>query len=61
MIIIHLESEGILTDAQHSFHAKRSCETQQLVSTMHDLTQRFEKGETSQCRNFDVVILILMS
>ena len=47
----HLESEGNLTDSQHGFRAKRSCETQQ-VSTMHDLTQRFEKGET-----IDVVIL----
>ena len=36
----HLESGGILTDAQHGFRAKRSCETP-LVSTMHDLTQRF--------------------
>ena len=47
----HLESEGILTDAQHGFRAKRSGEIQ-LVSTIHDLTQRFEKGET-----IDVLIL----
>ena len=36
---------------QHGFRAKKFCETQ-LFSTIHDLTQKFEKGET-----IDVIIL----
>ena len=45
-IINHLEQQNILTDQQHGFRKKRSCETQ-LVKTVNDLVKTLnEKGQT---------------
>ena len=45
-IINHLEQQNILTDRQHGFRKKRSCETQ-LVKTVNDLVKTLnEKGQT---------------
>ena len=39
----HLETENILSDAQHGFRKKRSCETQ-LLLTIDDLARELDKG-----------------
>ncbi len=41
-VIRHLTKHNILTDAQHGFRKKRSCESQ-LVVTLHDLTESLDK------------------
>jgi len=43
-IIKHLDSKMILSNNQHGFHSKRSCETQ-LVKTIHDLSTTLNNGE----------------
>ena len=40
----HLETNDILSDAQHGFRKKRSCETQ-LITTIHDLATHLNSGE----------------
>ena len=50
-IIHHLITHGILTDSQHGFRKRRSCETQ-LILTINDLAKGLEdKGQ------FDVILL----
>ena len=39
----HLEKHNILTDRQHGFRSRRSCETS-LLTTIHDLTSTLEKN-----------------
>lgn len=43
-IMRHLDRHSILSDAQHGFRKKRSCETQ-LLQTLKDLSQALEDGE----------------
>ena len=50
-IMKHVDKEKILTDCQHGFRARRSCETQ-LVTLVHDLTSAMDR-ETQT----DMVIL----
>ena len=40
----HLEKFDILTNAQHGFRKKRSCETQ-LIKTVHDLASSLNSSE----------------
>ena len=42
-ITSHLENNSILTDAQHGFRKKRSCESQ-LILTVNDLAEVIDKG-----------------
>ena len=42
-IMNHYEGSKILTDCQHGFRKKRSCETQ-LISLVHDITKSLEAG-----------------
>ena len=39
----HLETNSILSDAQHGFRKNRSCETQ-LITTIHDIATRLNSG-----------------
>ena len=39
----HLEEKKILTDCQHGFRPRRGCEPQ-LITLVHELTQKLEKG-----------------
>ncbi len=41
-VMRHLEHNSILTDFQHGFRAKRSCDTQLLITT-HDILQLIDK------------------
>ena len=50
-IMNHLDQNGILTDAQHGFCKKISCETQ-LITTIHDLAVALDRREQT-----DIVIL----
>ena len=50
-IMKHVQKEKILSDCQHGFRARRSCETQ-LVTLVHDLTSAMDR-ETHK----DMVIL----
>ena len=43
-IIQHFDSNNILTDTQHGFRKKRSCETQ-LIATIHDLAKGLNDGQ----------------
>ena len=43
-MMTHLESTGSLSERQHGFRAKRSCETQ-LVDFVHQLTSHLEQGQ----------------
>ncbi len=43
-IMTHLESNNILTDLQHGFRSKRSCESQLLITT-EDLLSAVDKGK----------------
>jgi hypothetical protein len=43
-IIKHLDTHKILTDSQHGFRAKRSCETQ-LILTLEDILKTTSKGK----------------
>ena len=40
----HLENNNILTDKQHGFRHRRSCESQ-LITTVHDLALNLDKGK----------------
>ena len=42
----HLGNHNILTDRQHGFRSRRSCETS-LLTTIHDLTNTLEKNHQS--------------
>ena len=50
-ILKHLEDDSILTDCQHSFRARRSCETQ-LLTLVHELADSIDRG-----KQMDLVIL----
>ncbi|KAL8575235.1 hypothetical protein ACOMHN_042356 [Nucella lapillus] len=50
-IMTHYDQHGILTDCQHGFRKKRSCETQ-LLATIHDITKSMAKA-----LQVDVVLL----
>ena len=50
-ILRHLEEHSILTDCQHGFRARRSCETQ-LVTLVHELAEAIDRG-----RQTDMIIL----
>ena len=41
-VVNHLETQNILSDAQHGFRRKRSCETQ-LITTCNDLAENMNK------------------
>ncbi|KAK3103021.1 hypothetical protein FSP39_015814 [Pinctada imbricata] len=43
-IITHLEQHSILTDTQHGFRSRRSCETQ-LIYTVHELARNLSEGK----------------
>jgi hypothetical protein len=43
-IIKHLDTHKILTDSQHGFRTKRSCETQ-LILTLEDILKTTSKGK----------------
>ena len=42
-ILAHLEDHKILTDLQHGFRSRRSCETQLVTTTFQDLAQMHNK------------------
>ena len=48
-VLEHFEDNGILTDSQHGFRPKRSCETQ-LLSFMDELFQSVSGGQPSRRR-----------
>ena len=50
-ILKHLEEHDILTDCQHGFRSRRSCETQ-LVTLVHELAESTNRG-----RQTDMIIL----
>ena len=50
-VMSHLDAHGILTDAQHGFRRRRSCETQ-LILTVQDLAQGIEDKQ-----QIDVILL----
>ena len=50
-IMQHFEDNNILTDAQHGFRRRRSCETQ-LLTTVHDLAKGIEDRQ-----QLDVILL----
>ena len=50
-ILKHLEDNSILTDCQHGFRARRSCETQ-LLTLLHELADSIDRG-----KQMDLVIL----
>ena len=43
----HLDAHNILTDSQHGFRPKRSCETQ-LITTHHDISRLLNRPDTKQ-------------
>ena len=43
-VLKHLERHNILTDCQHGFRAKRSCETQ-LLTLVHELANSLDKKQ----------------
>ena len=47
----HLEKHGILTDHQHGFRQRRSCETS-LITTIHDLTRNLQHN-----KQIDMILL----
>ena len=47
----HLENNYILTDKQHGFRHRRSCESK-LITTVHDLALNLDKGKQT-----DVILL----
>ena len=50
-IMDHFEEHSILTDSQHGFRSKRSCETQ-LIATVQDLASGLSEG-----KQIDVILL----
>ncbi len=49
----HFDRQNILTDSQHGFRPKRSCETQLLVTT-HDIAQKLDNPKI---RQVDAIVL----
>jgi hypothetical protein len=47
-VLAHLENVNILSDDQHGFRKRRSCETQ-LVLTIHDLAKALDSGAVALC------------
>ena len=47
----HFSKFNILSDAQHGFRPKRSCESQ-LIITIHEIVQALDQGEQT-----DVILL----
>jgi hypothetical protein len=43
-IMSHFEKHAILTEAQHGFRSRRSCESQ-LIYTVHELTKGLSEGK----------------
>ena len=43
-VLTHLENTNILSDEQHAFCKRRSCDTQ-LVLTIHDLAKALDSGD----------------
>ena len=50
-IMSHFEKHAILTEAQHGFRSRRSCESQ-LIYTVHELTKGLSEG-----KQIDVILL----
>jgi hypothetical protein len=50
-VLTHLENTNILSDEQHGFRKRRSCDTQ-LVLTIHDLAKAF-----ASCDQMDGILL----
>ena len=51
-VMKHLQQNNVLTDCQHGFRAKRSTETQ-LIVTIHDLANTIQRGESTQVAVLD--------
>ncbi len=49
----HLDANNILTDTQHGFRPRRSCESQ-LITTFHDIAGQLDRRDIKQV---DAVIL----
>ncbi len=49
----HLDANNILTDTQHGFRPRRSCESQ-LITTFHDIAGQLDRRDTKQV---DAVVL----
>jgi transcriptional regulator NrdR family protein len=47
----HFDKNKILTNAQHGFRKKRSCESQ-LIVTIHEIASKLEKGS-----QVDIILL----
>jgi hypothetical protein len=43
-VLTHLENTNSLSDEQHGFRKRRSCDTQ-LVLTIHDLAKALDSGD----------------
>ena len=56
-VLKHLDYHKILTDCQHGFRARRSCETQ-LVTLCHDLASSLDKGIQTDMLVFDLSIYL---
>jgi hypothetical protein len=50
-IMSHFEKHAILTEAQHGFRSRRSCESQ-LIYTVHELTKGLSEG-----KQIDIILL----
>ena len=51
-VLSHLEEHSVLTDCQHGFRARRSCETQ-LMGLYHDLAQSLDKKKQTDLAILD--------
>ena len=51
-VIDHFSKFNILSDAQHRFRPKRSCESQ-LIITIHEIAQALDQGEQTDVRLLD--------
>jgi hypothetical protein len=51
-VMKHLQQNNVLTDCQHGFRAKRSIETQ-LIVTIHDLTNTIQRSESTHVAVLD--------
>ena len=51
-VLPHPEEHSVLTDCQHGFRARRSCETQ-LIGLYHDLTQSLDKKKQTDLAILD--------
>ena len=52
-IMNHLDTNNILTDSQHDFRPKRSCESK-FITTFHDNTKLYDRRDVKQV---DTVII----